>query len=78
MAMPFLPKQILQRFWQSFVRSPATISDPNEWNEFQAIFNYVNNYWISKSAESNLYNFNQLGRVRGSNPAEGFYSAIKR
>lgn len=75
MALPLLPKNIVQIFWKVLKNCPFRL-DGNlsiEWNDF---IKYEENEWINK--RDNIWDFSMLGRVRGTNPAEAYHSALKR
>lgn len=75
MALPLLPKNVVQAIWIVLKKCPFEIEGDLllEWNAF---IKYEENEWIGK--KDNLWDFNMLGRVRGTNPAEAYHSALKR
>lgn len=47
-----------------------------EMNECQKFCEYMEREWFRK--DHNLFNFNNVGRVRGINAAEAYHSALKK
>lgn len=75
MALPLLPNNIVPIFWKILKNCPFVLEGNllKEWNEF---VKYEESEWVAK--KDNLWNFNLLGRVRGTNPAEAYHSGLKR
>jgi hypothetical protein len=75
LALPLLPKAIVHIFWKILKNCSFEIEGNLlvEWNVF---IKYVEHEWLEK--KDNVWDFNMLGRVRGTNPAEAYHSALKR
>lgn len=75
MALPLLTKQVVEVFWKYIKICPFDLEPivKREWDDFIV---YMEKEWLSK--EGNIWNFNQLGRVRTTNPAESYHSALKK
>lgn len=80
MALPLLPKEDCQEFAKILIQpppKPSSVSD-DEWPTIalQDLADYMQKEWLSKS--DNMWNFNNLRRVRNTNRCEGFNSAMNK
>lgn len=65
----------MEYFWQKIKICPFNFElvVNEEWNEFIA---YMQKEWLRK--EGTIWDFNKLGRVRTTNPAESYHSSLKK
>lgn len=78
MALPLLPKADCQELSKLLCRPPPKPKsvDEKDWPTvaLQEVADYVNNEWVSR--KDNMWNFNNLKRVRNTNRCEGYHSAL--
>lgn len=75
LALPLLPKDVVEFTWRKLKECPFIMEAVmlKEWKEFVA---YMEHEWLQKKEK--LWDFNSIGRVRGTNPAEAYHSSLKK
>jgi hypothetical protein len=77
MALPLLRKTDLLRLWDGLKTPPNFHSTESLiLKEVGNLVEYMDKEWLSKS--DNAWNFNALSKVRTTNSAEAYHSALKR